>query len=375
MGSDDDLNVTDGGLLDLDEPEAVEASPLVPPPEWPDDSSPLYIDVQGNIHVRGGRFFASRVVGKVRGENGAATVGILVARFEELERRFAALQREVAASHNLVRHLKSMQSFVHWVEGAEAVGDFEGLLERAYAEIERLESAIGASRAAKIELVQRAEELSTSTSWRSTGDAMNDLMEQWKRTPSAGGEEDEALWQRFRTARKTFFSRRSEHYNALKKSRGAAREAKEELIAQAEALSGSTDLDGTFATMQELMEAWKAAGSAGRERDEELWQRFHAARDPFFERRKAHFAEQRQRRQGDRRDRRSGGAPPRGGGRGSQKERRPSGRSAGGGPLHATLGELVGPLKDLFPEERTGDVKGSDAREQKRSDPKKGRSS
>ncbi len=352
MGTKDDLNVTENGLLDLDEPEPKEApTPSVPPPEWPDDDSPLYIDLHGYIHVRGGRFFGSRVVGRVRGENGAATVGALVARFEELESRFAVVQKEVSGSHNLVRHLKSMQSFATWVEGAEAIGDFAGLLERAYAEIDRLEAEIEASRKARAELARRAEELSTSTAWRSTGDEMNELMEQWKRTASAGGDEDEELWQRFRTARKAFFSRRSEHYGELKKSRGAARAAKEELISKAEALADSTDWDGTFAEMQELMDAWKQAGSAGRDRDEELWQRFHAARDPFFERRKAHFAEQR--RQTERRDRRGQGAP-RGGGRQARGQRKPQGRGAAGGPLHATLGELVGPLKDLFPKERSG---------------------
>ena len=362
MGNNDDLKVTDDGLLDLDEPESQGGDEQVPEPdfEWPDDDSPLYIDIKGYIHVRGGRFFSHRVVGRVRGEDGAATIGALVARFEELEARFSVLQRELSGSRNLVRNLKSMQSFVHWVEGAEAIGDFAGLLEQAHADVERLTREIEASRKVKTELAERAEKLASSTSWKATGDAMNELMEEWKQTASAGGDEDEALWQRFRTARQEFFARRSDHYSELKKTRGAARSAKEELIAKAEALADSTDWEGTSAAMQELMDAWKQAGSAGRDRDEELWQRFHAARDPFFERRKAHFAEQR-RQQADRQRRGRDRAPRSGGRGGDRRERRPSGRSGGGGTLHATLGELVGPLRDLFPEERPDDKGTSDS--------------
>ena len=46
----------------------------------------------------------------------------------------------------------------------------------------------------------------------------------------SGGEEDEAIWQRFRTARRRFSSRRSKHYAELKRTWSAARKTKEALI-------------------------------------------------------------------------------------------------------------------------------------------------
>jgi hypothetical protein len=107
-------------------------------------------------------------------------------------------------------------------------------------------------------------------------------------------------------------------------------------------------------------------GSAGRDIDDQLWERFHAARDPFFERRKAHLAEERRRQGGE--ARRGGGGPrdqdrprgrersgpPRGGdrGRGGPPPRRPRGGEPG--VLKSSLADLVGPLKDLFPAERGG---------------------
>lgn len=339
------------GMLDLDEPE-VEAprtgAEICPAPEWSGDEL-LQIDVKGNIWVRGGRFFAGRVVGKVGGEDGEAVIGMLVDRFQALEDRWDLLEKEVAGSHNMVRRLKSLRSFIHWVEGAKAIGDFEALLENASGELERIESQLAAGRADKEQLIVETERIADSNSWRSTAERMAQLMELWKQAGAGGGAEDEALWQRFKTARSRFFDRRSEHAAKLKQSRHAGEQAKEDLIAQAGALAGSTDWDATFEAMQVLMEQWKAAPSAGRRQDEELWQRFRAAREPFFEARKANFAQQRHRRDRGPRDH---GRPS---GRTSHPGDRSPRRSSSSGSLHASLAELVGPLKDLFPDRKNED--------------------
>ena len=71
-----------------------------------------------------------------------------------------------------------------------------------------------------------------------------------------------------------------------------------------------------------------------------FWQEFRAAREPFFEARKA--------------ARRQAGRP--GGGRqGSRRDSAGSSQRRGSRPqgsLHASLAEIVGPLRDLFPEKR-----------------------
>jgi cell division septum initiation protein DivIVA len=61
-----------------------------------------------------------------------------------------------------------------------------------------------------------------------------------------------------------------------------AHATKLELIGQAEQLAASTDWKAGVARQRDLMTAWKAAGFAGPVTDQELWQRFDAARDRFF---------------------------------------------------------------------------------------------
>ncbi len=341
-------------MLDLDEPEVESPSADTGrAPEWSGDEI-LQIDVKGNIWVRGGRFFDGRVVGKVGGDDGEAVIAMLADRFKALEDRWALLEKDVSGAHNMVRHIKSLRSFIHWVQGAKAIGDFEALLLKATGELERIENRLETGREAKEQLIQEAERLADSNSFRSTAEAMDRLMEQWKQAGAGGGDQDEALWQRFKTARSRFFDRRSEHVAELRQSRRAGEKAKEDMIARAEALGASTDWDATFDAMQALMEEWKGAPSAGRRQDEEYWQRFRAAREPFFEARKKHFAENRRRH-----DRGRSQGPPRGrsqgprskGGSASPGARRASNQ----GSLHASLAELVGPLRDLFPADRKKD--------------------
>jgi hypothetical protein len=62
--------------------------------------------------------------------------------------------------------------------------------------------------------------------------------------------------------------------------------AKEALIAEAESLADSTDMVGTAAKLKELQAKWKDSGHLPRKQGDDLWKKFRAACDKFFERRK-----------------------------------------------------------------------------------------
>jgi len=331
-----------------------------------------YVDEDGGIHVRAGRYTEDRIVARVPPSKRAETLANLLLRFPELEDRFAELRAELRRSKNLARNLKTLQSFVRWVEGAEAIGDYDGLLGRAHTEITRIESRLAEGRETKIALVERAEALAESSRWASTGEVMNELMQEWKCAGSADRDQDEALWKRFSDARRTFFARRKEHFAGLKKSRAVVIDAKEALINRARKLAPSTDYEGTFADMQALLEEWKQAGSVSRDIDDRLWDSFRAAREPFFARRRTHIAEQRRRKSGNQQsgDRGPGGrdgprdegrGAPRGRERGGQNRRGERGvggpssarpRGADRGVLRSSLADIVGDLRDMFPAER-----------------------
>lgn len=138
-------------------------------------------------------------------------------------------------------------------------------------------------------IVTEAESLATSTSWRQTSERFRELVEQWKTLarPTADQRADtDALWERFRTARKTFDKARKVAREEQDRKRAAAIEAKTKLVAEAEALSDSQDWQSTANAYRDLMERWKKAGFAGKKDDDALWQKFRAAQEKFFSARK-----------------------------------------------------------------------------------------
>jgi hypothetical protein len=138
-------------------------------------------------------------------------------------------------------------------------------------------------------IVAEAESLATPTSGKQTGDRFRELVDQWKALPKPTAdqrEQTDALWERFRTARRTFDKARKVAREEQDKKRAAAVAAKTELIEKAEALQDSTDWANTAAAFRDLMEQWKKAGFAGKRDDDALWQRFRAAQEKFFSARK-----------------------------------------------------------------------------------------
>ncbi|MFI7274831.1 DUF349 domain-containing protein [Streptomyces sp. NPDC049879] len=220
----------------------------------------------------------------------------LVVEIDLLERRVRTTDLSAKDATAAIGHLRAQ------VDEGHAVGDLaalaarlDGLVavvdsrreERRAARARQTEEA----RTAKEALVAEAEELAGSEQWRSAGDRLRALVDTWKGLPRLDRKADDELWHRFSQARSAFSKRRKTHFAALDSQREETRRRKEKLIAEAESLSGSTDWGPTAARYRELMTEWKAAGRAQRDAEEDLWTRFRAAQDVFFQARGGAFAE------------------------------------------------------------------------------------
>lgn len=143
----------------------------------------------------------------------------------------------------------------------------------------------------KEELIEQARKVALSEEWNQATEEMNALMQQWKAAGSAGKETDDALWEQFNAARQQFFDRKHEHWEQLQGKFENARQVKEDLIEQAAALEDSQEWQKTSEKFRKLMDEWKAVGSAGREHEDALWEKFNSSRQKFYERRNAHYDE------------------------------------------------------------------------------------
>lgn len=203
-------------------------------------------------------------------------------------------------AHGSIKHLREA------IDAKQMVGDVPALSARvdaAEAKLKEheaqsraeLEAARAAEAASREAIVAAAEELAgqdpAGVQWKNASAQMAELFEQWKsaqkshvRLPRST---EDALWKRFRAARTTFDKHRRAFFSKLDADNSEAKAAKEALIAEAEALSTSTDWNATSAAYRELMTRWKASKRASKKDDDQLWNRFRAAQDTFFAARQA----------------------------------------------------------------------------------------
>lgn len=147
--------------------------------------------------------------------------------------------------------------------------------------------------ALKKALIDEAEALLNIENFKEAGEKFNTLMDRWKAAGSAGHEEDENLWSLFNEKRSQFRELRNKFYDEQKLLREQSLEKKLALIEAAKAIDPETVEDWKAAsdTMNALMDEWKAAGYAGKEHNDKLWQDFSDARQPFFDKRHAVYEE------------------------------------------------------------------------------------
>ena len=135
----------------------------------------------------------------------------------------------------------------------------------------------------KLALCERAEALADSTDWIATADAIKALQAEWKTIGPGPRKEEQAAWERFRTACDRFFTRRHEDLAQRKQpgprtSRGRRRSARGRDAADRPIGSARP------AELKRLQAEWKTIGPVRKNKSEAIWQRFRAACDRFFER-------------------------------------------------------------------------------------------
>jgi hypothetical protein len=259
------------------------------------------VDEAGTVYVRTAD--GERVVGSWQAGSPEEALAYFERKYDGLVVEVGLLERRVRTTDLTAKDaLSAIEHLRAQIDGAHAVGDLDVLgkrLDRLIGEVESRREERKAARAkqsgearrTKEALVAEAEELARSEQWRAAGERLRALVDTWKGLPRLDRKTDDELWHRFSHARSAFSKRRKAHFAALDAQREEARERKERLVAEAEALSGSTDWGPTAARYRDLMAEWKAAGRAQREAEDELWNRFRGAQDVFFQARSEIFAE------------------------------------------------------------------------------------
>jgi hypothetical protein len=160
----------------------------------------------------------------------------------------------------------------------QLVGKLQELREgedwKRWANVPRAEHLVAAAK----ELAEREEQ--------PTLDILKELQRLWKEIGPLPQKKSQELWEQFKTHADAAFVRIRAVRDVDRAKMADHAAAREALIAEAEGLAESTDWEATAAALKELQAKWKTAGPVPRKQGDELWKRFRAACDKFFERRK-----------------------------------------------------------------------------------------
>jgi hypothetical protein len=245
-------------------------------------------------------------VGQYPGVSADEALAYFARKFEDIVAQIALLEHRVeskastADMQKTVNHLREQLAERNMVGDVRAAESRLDALTEKIAELEKTEKAAheaqrAAELAAREAIVAEAEQIAAQdpaqVQWKTSSARMNELFENWKAAQKSGvrlgRSNEDALWKRFRSARTVFDRHRRAYFSQLDSTNSAAKAAKESLIAEAEALSSSTDWGFAAGEYRRLMEQWKASPRASRKDDDALWARFRAAQDVFFGNRQA----------------------------------------------------------------------------------------
>lgn len=255
------------------------------------------VDADGTVYVRTPE--GERPVGQVPDADPAEALALYVRRYENLAVEVDLLENRLRggalAPEEARKRITQVKESIH---DAAAVGDLaalearlDGLQPLLEAKSEERKAARAAqnaeTRQAKETMVAEAEKIAAGSDWRGGVNRFRDLLEQWKALPRIDKATDDALWHRFSAARTTYTRRRKHQFAEQNSQREQAKALKEAIIAEATPLVGSEDWNQTSRDFRDLMQRWKAAGSAPRDIDDKLWKQFRTLQDTFFDARNA----------------------------------------------------------------------------------------
>jgi hypothetical protein len=285
---------------------AATAAPVQAPPSTSLAEAARWGRVEGDGHVFLTIDGEEHPVGQYPDVSNDEALAYFARKYDDIVAQVVLLEQRVASKAPTTDMQKTVTHLREQLAERNMVGDIrsaESRLDTLSTQITELEKAEKAQHdavratelAAREAIVAEAEAISgtdpAQVQWKTSSARMNELFESWKTAQKSGvrlgRSNEDALWKRFRAARTVFDRHRRAYFSQLDSNNSAAKSAKEKLIAEAEALSTSTDWGFAAGEYRRLMDEWKASPRASRKDDDALWARFRAAQDVFFSSRQA----------------------------------------------------------------------------------------
>ena len=170
-----------------------------------------------------------------------------------------------------------------WAEFKAVTSEFNAKKRAYFEEVNKLNAE---KKAKKEDIISRAKELLIIKTNKEANEKMDALFEEWKAV-GYSGRDDDALWKEFSAVRKEFQIKKREHHQELLKLFEDRAEKKEAMIKEAKRILADSDFSPEeVQKVKALRGEFNRIGFAGKDKDEELYQRFDEVIKKYFEEKK-----------------------------------------------------------------------------------------
>ena len=167
-----------------------------------------------------------------------------------------------------------------WAEFRQVKDEFYAKKKAFFEELDKVNAE---KRAKKEDIINRAKEVCNIESVREANEKMDALRREWKEV-GYSGKGDDYLWKEFAKVLNEFQEKKKERHHEMLKLFEERAAKKEELIKQAKILLANSEFtDEEIEKVKALRNEYKGVGFAGKDKDDDLYQRFNEIIKKYFD--------------------------------------------------------------------------------------------
>ena len=136
--------------------------------------------------------------------------------------------------------------------------------------------------------------LKSNKQWEEATEKVQAIQQEWRTIGFAPKKQNQTIYNEYRELCEAFFKAKTSYYKSIRDEFSENLKKKRELVEAAEALKDSTEWTETTNRLIELQQQWKKIGPVARKYSDDLWKKFTAACDAFFEAKREATKEQRE---------------------------------------------------------------------------------
>ncbi len=242
----------------------------------------------GKLTIYAGKDGKERVLAEVTADNAETVLEPLKEKFAALQTKVNELNTEWNNTEDKLKLADKVHQLKNQILSANALGNIEDLATALAPAEQEIAKRYDENYAYRLKLAEEAETLAEASEWKETTNALRELVEKWKASGHTDKQRSDKLWSRIDAARNKFNERKQKYFEDQEKDLLGNLDLKLDLVEQAESLINSVEWKKTSETFHRLTNEWKTIGHTLSKKNEELWQRFIAAKSAFFDRKREH---------------------------------------------------------------------------------------